>query len=164
MPVIITFSLHIFLPHFSMRFILKWLLLQTIYALNKEIPQFLGLKSIVYNWAPFQIKSTCTVVTFIHMRLKDNGSIYLYKNWKKLISKKMRKKTDSGSLYSYTQDSNSKGYTANILIHCILFPIYFQCIFSTQEMLVVNGCIKCNETTVLNTSFTCKKNAMKPLL
>ena len=40
--------------------------------------------------------------------------------------------------------------------HCRLFPIYFQCIFSTQEMLVVNGCIKCNETTALNTSFTCK--------
>jgi hypothetical protein len=47
-------------------------------------------------------------------------------------------------------------YTANILIvknttfHCVLFPMYFQCIFSTQEMLVVNGCIKCNETTALN--------------
>ena len=30
--------------------------------------------------------------------------------------------------------------------------------------LVVNGCIKSNETNALNTSFTCKKNAMKPLL
>ena len=39
---------------------------------------------------------------------------------------------------------------------CLFFPMYFQCIFSTQEMLVVNGCIKCNETTALNTSFTCK--------
>ena len=35
-------------------------------------------------------------------------------------------------------------YTANILIventtfRCVLFPMYFQCIFSTQEMLVVN--------------------------
>ena len=61
-------------------------------------------------------------------------------------------------------------YTANILIvesttfRCVLFPMYFQCIFSTQEILVVNGCIKCNETNALNTSFTCKKNAMKPLL
>ena len=42
--------------------------------------------------------------------------------------------------------------TANILLVkkanfcCLLFPVYFQCIFSTQEMLVVNGCIKCNET------------------
>ena len=61
-------------------------------------------------------------------------------------------------------------YTANRLIventtfRCILFPKYFQCIFCTQEILVVNGCIKCNETNALNTSFTCKKNAMKPLL
>ena len=53
-------------------------------------------------------------------------------------------------------------HTANILLVknttfcCVLFPMYFQCIFSTQEILVVNGCIKCNETTALNTSFTCK--------
>jgi hypothetical protein len=56
-----------------------------------------------------------------------------------------------------------KAHTANILIventtfRCVLFPMYIQCIFSTHEMLVVNGFIKCNETTALNTSFTCKK-------
>ena len=61
-------------------------------------------------------------------------------------------------------------YTANILVvknttlRCILFPMNFQCTFSTQEMVVANGCIKCNETTALNTSFTCKKSAMKLLL
>ena len=54
-------------------------------------------------------------------------------------------------------------HTAYILIvekttfHCLLFPMYFQCIFSTQEMLVVNGCYKVHETTALNTSFTCKQ-------
>ena len=57
----------------------------------------------------------------------------------------------------------SNSYTANILIVentnfcCILFPMYPQCIFSTQERLVVNGYIKCNETTALNTNFTCKQ-------
>ena len=46
----------------------------------------------------------------------------------------------------------STQHTANILLvrkatfHCILFPMYFQCIFSTQEFLVVNGCIKCMKT------------------
>ena len=33
-----------FLPHFSLR-----LILQTIYVLNKEILQFLGLKATAYN-------------------------------------------------------------------------------------------------------------------
>ena len=32
------------------------LILQTIYVLNKEILQFFGLKSAVYNWERFQIK------------------------------------------------------------------------------------------------------------
>ena len=32
-------------------------MLQTIYVLNKEILQFLGLKSAVYNQERFQIKS-----------------------------------------------------------------------------------------------------------
>ena len=60
-------------------------------------------------------------------------------------------------------DKNNILYTANILIvknttfRYVLFPMYFQCIFSTHEMLEVNGCIKCNETTALNTSFTCKR-------
>ena len=42
--------------------------------------------------------------------------------------------------------------TANILLaknttfRCVLFPMYFQCIFSIQDMLVVH------ETTALNTS------------
>ena len=31
--------------------------LQTIYVLNQEILQFLGLKSAVYIWERFQIKS-----------------------------------------------------------------------------------------------------------
>ena len=32
-------------------------MLQTVYVLNKEILQFLGQKSAVYNWECFQIKS-----------------------------------------------------------------------------------------------------------
>ena len=39
-----------FLPHFfAAVYIVEWLLLQTIYVLKKEILQFLGLKSAVYN-------------------------------------------------------------------------------------------------------------------
>ena len=39
----------------------------------------------------------------------------------------------------------------NTTFRCVLFPMYFLYTFSTQEMLVVNGCIKCNETTAINT-------------
>ena len=34
---------------FTAVYIVEWLVLQTIYVLNKEILQFLGLKSAVYN-------------------------------------------------------------------------------------------------------------------
>jgi hypothetical protein len=42
------------------------LVLQTIYVLNKEILQFLNLKSAAYNWERFQIKSGL----FIYIILK----------------------------------------------------------------------------------------------
>ena len=38
-----------FTPFFTAFYIVEWLVLQTIYVLNKEILQFLGLKSYVYN-------------------------------------------------------------------------------------------------------------------
>jgi hypothetical protein len=66
----ITFSLYIpythhynpwfvyFLPHFfTAVYIVERLVLQTIYVLNREILQFLGLKTAVYNQERFQIKS-----------------------------------------------------------------------------------------------------------
>ena len=37
--------------------IVERLVLQTIYVLNNENLQFLGLKFAVYNWKQFQIKS-----------------------------------------------------------------------------------------------------------
>ena len=54
---IITRSLYIFTPFFTAVYIVERLMLQTIYELNKEILQFLGLKSAVYNRERFQIKS-----------------------------------------------------------------------------------------------------------
>ena len=48
----------LFLPHFSLQFyIVEWLVLQTIYVLNKKILQFLGLKSKVNHCQRFQIKN-----------------------------------------------------------------------------------------------------------
>ena len=47
----------IFTPIFTVVSIVEPLVLQTIYVLNKEILQFLGLKSAVYNRERFQIKS-----------------------------------------------------------------------------------------------------------
>ena len=63
--------------------------------------------------------------------------------------------------YVHYADSNTTLQIYYVLVkkatfHCLLFPMYFQCIFSTQEMVVVNGCIKCNETSALNTSFIFK--------
>jgi hypothetical protein len=50
---IIIRDLYIFYPFFTAVYIVEWLeewsVLQTIYVLNKEILQFLGLKSAVYN-------------------------------------------------------------------------------------------------------------------
>ena len=46
-----------FTPFFTAVDIVEQLVLQTIYALNKEIIQFLGLKSGVYNREQFQIKN-----------------------------------------------------------------------------------------------------------
>ena len=46
---IITRGLYIFTPYFTAVYIVERLVLQTIYVLNKEIHQFLGLKSTVYN-------------------------------------------------------------------------------------------------------------------
>ena len=46
---IITRGLYIFTPFFTAVYIVEQLVLQTIYVLNKEILQFLGLKSVVYN-------------------------------------------------------------------------------------------------------------------
>ena len=43
--------------HFEPECIVEQLVLPTIYVLNKEILQFLGLKSAVYNQEQFQIKS-----------------------------------------------------------------------------------------------------------
>ena len=59
MRAIITFNLYIFYPIalFTPVYIVERLVLQTIYVLNKakEILQFLGLKSVVYNRERFQI-------------------------------------------------------------------------------------------------------------
>ena len=46
-----------FTPFFTGVYIVERLVLQTIYVLNKEIFQFLGLKSSVNNRERFQIKS-----------------------------------------------------------------------------------------------------------
>ena len=54
---IISHGLYIFTPIFSAVYFVERLILQTIYVLNKEILQFLGLKSAVYNQERFQIKS-----------------------------------------------------------------------------------------------------------
>ena len=54
---IITNDLYIFTPFFTAVYIVERLGLQTIYVVNKEILQFLGLKSAVYNREQFQIKS-----------------------------------------------------------------------------------------------------------
>ena len=42
-----------FNPFFTGVYMVEWLLLQTIYVLNKEILQFLDLKSTVYNQERF---------------------------------------------------------------------------------------------------------------
>ena len=47
---IITRGLCFFTLFFTAVYIEEWLVLQTIYVLNQEILQFLGLKSAVYNW------------------------------------------------------------------------------------------------------------------
>ena len=44
-------------PFFTVVYIVERLILQTIYVLNKEILQFFGLISTVYNQERFQIKS-----------------------------------------------------------------------------------------------------------
>ena len=44
-------------PFFTAVYIVEWLILQTIYVINKEIHQFLGLKSAVYNQERFRIRS-----------------------------------------------------------------------------------------------------------
>ena len=54
---IISRGLYIFYPIFTADYILERLVLQTIHVLNKEILQFLCLKSAVYNGEWFQIKS-----------------------------------------------------------------------------------------------------------
>ena len=46
---IITCALYIFTLLFTAVYIVEQLVLQTIYVLNKEILQFLGLKFAVYN-------------------------------------------------------------------------------------------------------------------
>ena len=50
-------GLYAFTPFFTAVYIVERLVFQTIYVLNKEILQFLGLKSAVYNQEQFQIKS-----------------------------------------------------------------------------------------------------------
>ena len=54
---IITHSLYIFTLFFTAVYIAEQFMLETIYVLKKEILQILGLKSVVYNWEQFQIKS-----------------------------------------------------------------------------------------------------------
>ena len=54
---IISRGLYIFTPFFTVALIVERLVLQTIYVLNKEILQFLGQKSVVYNRERFLIKS-----------------------------------------------------------------------------------------------------------
>ena len=46
---IVTRGLYILTPFFTAVYIVERLVLQTIYVLNKEILQFLGLKSAVYD-------------------------------------------------------------------------------------------------------------------
>ena len=46
-----------FTPFFTAVYIVERLVLQTVYVLNKEILQFLSLKSTLYNPEWFQIKS-----------------------------------------------------------------------------------------------------------
>ena len=57
MHAIITRDLYIFIPFFTAVYIVEWFVLQTIYVLNKEILQYLSLKSAIYNYEQFQIKS-----------------------------------------------------------------------------------------------------------
>ena len=45
----ITRGLYIFYHIFTAVYIVEWLVLQTIYVLNREILQFLVLKTVVYN-------------------------------------------------------------------------------------------------------------------
>ena len=54
---IIARGLYIFYPIFTAVYIVAWLVLQTIYVLYKDILQFLGLISAVYNQEQFQLKS-----------------------------------------------------------------------------------------------------------
>ena len=54
---IISRGLYIFTLFFTGVYIVEQLVLQTIYVLNKEILKILGIKSAVYNWERFQIKS-----------------------------------------------------------------------------------------------------------
>ena len=53
---IISFVLYNFYPFFTAIYIVEWLVLRTIYVENKQILQFLRLKSSVYNQEWFQIK------------------------------------------------------------------------------------------------------------
>ena len=54
---IISRGLYVFFtPFFTAVYIVEWLILQTIYVLNKEILQFLPLTSAVYKQERFQIK------------------------------------------------------------------------------------------------------------
>ena len=54
---IITWVCIFFTPFFTEVYIVERLVLQTIYVLNKEILQFLSLKSASYNRERFQIKN-----------------------------------------------------------------------------------------------------------
>ena len=56
---------YFFTPFFIAVYIVEWLVLQTIYVLNKEILQCLGLKSEVYNSDRFQIKSGYATITVL---------------------------------------------------------------------------------------------------
>ena len=47
----------VFTPYFTVVYIVEQLVSNTIYLLSKEILQFLGMKSAVYNHKGFQIKS-----------------------------------------------------------------------------------------------------------
>ena len=52
---IISRGLFIFYPPFTAVYIVKELILQSIYVLNKKNLQFVGLESVVYNWERFLI-------------------------------------------------------------------------------------------------------------
>ena len=54
---IISRGLYIFTPFFTVVYIVERFVFQTIFVLNKEILQFLGQKSAVYNCERFKIKS-----------------------------------------------------------------------------------------------------------